>query len=181
MSDITETTTVQDGQAAVRTVTVSGQLKPAASATDVITLVKTADGDQAAVKVVSLGGGGGGGPTTADKVSMVPLSSIDATNVQDGLAEVNEVIERTENYSSLLEYSDVLDTSIRFTKTSAQRDEVLSGFIDSRPGYFGVGAFVIDQEGNLGIIDSVSDNGDSCEIAFLLGAGGVDALVIEEY
>lgn len=179
MSDITETTTVQDGQAAVRTVTVSGQLKPAASATDVITLVKTADGDQAAVKVVSLGGGGG--QTTADQVSMVPLSSINATNVQDAFAEVNETIERTENYSSLLEYYDVLDTSVRFAKTAAQRDEVLSGFIDSRPGYFGVGAFVIDQEGNLGIIDSVSDNGDSCEIAFLLGAGGVDALVIEEY
>lgn len=180
MSDITETTTVQDGQAAVRTVTVSGQLKPAASATDVITLVETADGDQAAVKVVSLGGGGDE-PTTADKVSMVPLSSINATNVQDAFAEVNETIERTENYSSLLEYYDVLDTSIRFAKTPAQRDEVTSGSIDSRPGYFGVGAFVIDQEGNLGVIDSISDNGDSCEIAFLLGAGGVDALVIEEY
>lgn len=61
MSEITETTTVQNGQAAVKTVAVSGLLSPKASATDVITVVKTSDGDQAAVKVVNLGGEGGGG------------------------------------------------------------------------------------------------------------------------
>lgn len=56
-----ETITVKDGQAAVTTTAVSGTLSPKSSATDIITVVKTANGDQAAVKVVDLGGGGGGG------------------------------------------------------------------------------------------------------------------------
>lgn len=56
-----ETITVKDGQAAVTTTAVSGTLSPKSSATDIITIVKTANGDQAAVKVVDLGGGSGGG------------------------------------------------------------------------------------------------------------------------
>lgn len=71
MSEITETITVKDGQAAVKTVAVSGSLQPAASATDVIAVVKTPDGAQAAVKVVNLGGGGGGGEVGGD---YLPLS-----------------------------------------------------------------------------------------------------------
>lgn len=56
MSDITETVTVQDGQAAVKTVAVSGTLSPEKSATDVITVVETPQGKHAAVKVVNIGG-----------------------------------------------------------------------------------------------------------------------------
>lgn len=75
MSDITETVTVQDGQAAVKTVAVSGTLSPKKSATDVITVVETPQGKHAAVKVVNIGGGssgGGGGdflPTTGGELS----------------------------------------------------------------------------------------------------------------
>ena len=56
-----ETITVKNGQAAVTTTAVAGTLSPKSSATDIITIVKTANGDQAAVKVVDLGGGSGGG------------------------------------------------------------------------------------------------------------------------
>ena len=66
-----ETITVKDGQAAVTTTAVSGTLSPKSSATDIITIVKTANGDQAAVKVVDLGGGGGGGGGGGD---YLPLS-----------------------------------------------------------------------------------------------------------
>lgn len=66
-----ETITVKDGQAAVTTTAVSGTLSPKSSATDIITIVKTANGDQAAVKVVDLGGGGGGGGGSGD---YLPLS-----------------------------------------------------------------------------------------------------------
>lgn len=55
-----EVITVEDGHAVVRATTVSGVLSPKTSATDIITLVKTKDGDQAAVKVIGIGGGGGG-------------------------------------------------------------------------------------------------------------------------
>lgn len=54
-----ETITVKDGQAAVTTTAVSGELSPKSSATDIITVVKTENGDQAAVKVIDLGGEGG--------------------------------------------------------------------------------------------------------------------------
>lgn len=66
-----ETITVKNGQAAVTTTAVSGTLSPKSSATDIITIVKTANGDQAAVKVVDLGGGGGGGGGGGD---YLPLS-----------------------------------------------------------------------------------------------------------
>lgn len=56
-----EAIVVDNGQAAVATTSVSGELSPKSSPTDIITVVKTADGDQAAVKVFNLGGGGGGG------------------------------------------------------------------------------------------------------------------------
>ena len=61
MSDITETMTVKNGQAAVKTVTVAGKLSPKTSATDTIALVETSDGKQAALKVYNINGGGGGG------------------------------------------------------------------------------------------------------------------------
>ena len=59
MSEITDTITVQENQAAVRTVALTGT-PDKTSATDVKTIV---DG-QAAIKVYNLGGGGGGDATT---------------------------------------------------------------------------------------------------------------------
>ena len=69
-----EAITVEGGHAVVRATTVSGELLPKASATDIITLVRTKDGDQAAIKVVGIGGGGGGGEVSGD---YLPLSGGD--------------------------------------------------------------------------------------------------------
>ena len=71
MSDITETMTVKNGQAAVKTVTVAGKLSPKTSATDTIALVETSDGKQAALKVYNINGEGGGGTGGGD---YLPLS-----------------------------------------------------------------------------------------------------------
>jgi hypothetical protein len=71
MSDITETMTVKNGQAAVKTVTVAGTLSPKTSATDTIALVETSEGKQAALKVYNINSGGGGGGASGD---YLPLS-----------------------------------------------------------------------------------------------------------
>lgn len=152
MSDITETTTVQDGQAAVRTVTVSGQLKPAASATDVITLVKTADGDQAAVKVVSLGGGGGGS---------------------------SEEVESLSNAVSVLHTSVDLAEDIGST-TVVMLDELVAMDIDGRPSHKEPGATVYADNAVQGIISTVDKTAGTADIV-TVSVSGVDALVIEEY
>lgn len=60
MSDATEVLTVQEGQAAVKQVAVSGEITSLPSATDVKAIVQTDKGPVAAIKTVSLGGGGGG-------------------------------------------------------------------------------------------------------------------------
>ena len=73
MSKETEALTVKNGQAAIATVAVSGTLSPKSSPTDVVTIVDTPDGKQAALKVYNLngGGGGGGGEVSGD---YLPLS-----------------------------------------------------------------------------------------------------------
>lgn len=79
MSDATEVLTVQEGQAAVKQVAVSGEIISLPSATDVKAIVQTDKGPVAAIKTVSLGGGGGGGGSASgnfvEQLSTMPDAS----------------------------------------------------------------------------------------------------------
>lgn len=129
MSDITETMTVKNGQAAVKTVTVAGKLSPKTSATDTIALVETSDGKQAALKVYNINGGGGGG-------------------------DYDAVIEALENAVSVLTTSVELSTEIGQT-TVVLLDELLTLDVDGRPDYKAPGATVYAENGVTGIIDTI--------------------------
>lgn len=130
MSEITETITVKDGQAAVKTVAMSGSLQPAASATDVITVVKTPDGAQAAVKVFNLGGGGGS----------VPSEELEALN----------------NAVSVLRTSEELASELG-ASTTVLLEDLFTLDIDGRPDYKAAGATVYAENGVVGIIDTVNE------------------------
>lgn len=75
MSDATEVLTVQEGQAAVKQVAVSGEIISLPSATDVKAIVQTDKGPVAAVKTVSLGGGGGASGNFVEQLSTMPEAS----------------------------------------------------------------------------------------------------------
>lgn len=128
MSEITETVTVQNGQAAMKTVAVSGTLSPKSSATDVVTTVETSDGKQAAVKVYNI-------------------------NVEDYDAE----IESLENAVSVLTTSVELSTEIGQT-TTVLLDELLTLDVDGRPDYKAPGATVYAENGVTGIIDTIDNS-----------------------
>lgn len=150
-----ETITVKDGQAAVSTVAVSGTLSPKSSATDVITVVETADGKHAAVKVYNLNGGGGGGGSSED---------IDALN----------------NAASVLT-TDVDLAEQPGSTTTVLLDELLAmSSIDGRPSYKEPGASVYSDNGVFGIIGSVNETDGTASVV-TVSVSGSDALVIEEY
>ena len=139
MSDITETMTVKNGQAAVKTVTVAGKLSPKTSATDTIALVETSDGKQAALKVYNINGGGGGG------------------------GDYDAVIEALENAVSVLTTSVELSTEIGET-TVVLLDELLTLDVDGRPDYKAPGATVYAENGVTGIIDTIDDSAQTAVV-----------------
>lgn len=149
-----ETITVKDGQAAVTTTAVSGTLSPKSSATDIITVVKTADGDQAAVKVVDLGGGGGGG------------------------ADYSQEINALENAASVLTTSVELSTEIGGS-TTVLFDELVSFGIDGRPDYKAPGATVYAENGAVGIIDTVDTSMQTAVVKTVSFAGGLSSAEVE--
>lgn len=149
-----ETITVKDGQAAVTTTAVSGTLSPKSSATDIITVVKTADGDQAAVKVVDLGGGGGGGQ------------------------DYSKEIEALENAASILTTSVELSTEIGGS-TTVLFDELVSFGIDGRPDYKAPGATVYAENGAVGIIDTVDSSMQTAVVKTVSFAGGLSSAEVE--
>lgn len=149
-----ETITVKDGQAAVATTAVSGTLSPKSSATDIITVVKTADGDQAAVKVVDLGGGGGGGQ------------------------DYSKEIEALENAASVLTTSVELSTEIGGS-TTVLFDELVSFGIDGRPDYKAPGATVYAENGAVGIIDTVDTSMQTAVVKTVSFAGGLSSAEVE--
>lgn len=141
-----ETVIVEDGQAAVATVSLSGTLSPEKSATDVVTVVKTATGDHAAIKVYNLSGGSGGG-SSAD---------LDALN----------------NAVSVLTTSAELSTEIG-SSTVVLFDELLTFGIDGRPDYKAPGATVYAENGAIGIIDTVDESMQTATIKTVSYAGGI--------
>lgn len=147
-----ETITVKDGQAAVTTTAVSGTLSPESSATDIITVVKTADGDQAAVKVVDLGGGGG--------------------------ADYSQEIDALENAASVLTTSVELSTEIG-DSTTVLFDELVSFGIDGRPDYKAPGATVYAENGAVGIIDTVDTSMQTAVVKTVSFAGGLSSAEVE--
>lgn len=149
-----ETITVKDGQAAVTTTAVSGTLSPKSSATDIITIVKTANGDQAAVKVVDLGGGGGGG------------------------ADYSQEINALENAASVLTTSIELSTEIGGS-TTVLFDELVSFGIDGRPDYKAPGATVYAENGAVGIIDTVNASMQTAVVKTVSFAGGLSSAEVE--
>lgn len=151
-----ETITVKDGQAAVATTAVSGTLSPKSSATDIITVVKTADGDQAAVKVVDLGGGSGGG----------------------GGADYSQEINALENAASVLTTSVELSTEIGGS-TTVLFDELVSFGIDGRPDYKAPGATVYAENGAVGIIDTVDSSMQTAVVKTVSFAGGLSSAEVE--
>lgn len=146
-----ETITVKDGQAAVTTTAVSGTLSPESSATDIITVVKTADGDQAAVKVVDLGGGG---------------------------ADYSQEIDALENAASVLTTSVELSTEIGGS-TTVLFDELVSFGIDGRPDYKAPGATVYAENGAVGIIDTVDTSMQTAVVKTVSFAGGLSSAEVE--
>lgn len=149
-----ETITVKDGQAAVTTTAVSGTLSPKSSATDIITVVKTENGDQAAVKVVDLGGGGGGG------------------------ADYSQEIDALENAASVLTTSVELSTEIGGS-TTVLFDELVSFGIDGRPDYKAPGATVYAENGAVGIIDTVDTSMQTAVVKTVSFAGGLSSAEVE--
>lgn len=149
-----ETITVKDGQAAVTTTAVSGTLSPKSSATDIITVVKTENGDQAAVKVVDLGGGGGGG------------------------ADYSQEIDALENAASVLTTSVELSTEIGGS-TTVLFDELISFGIDGRPDYKAPGATVYAENGAVGIIDTVDTSMQTAVVKTVSFAGGLSSAEVE--
>ena len=149
-----ETITVKDGQAAVTTTAVSGTLSPKSSATDIITVVKTENGDQAAVKVVDLGGGGGGG------------------------ADYSQEINALENAASVLTTSVELSTEIGGS-TTVLFDELISFGIDGRPDYKAPGATVYAENGAVGIIDTVDTSMQTAVVKTVSFAGGLSSAEVE--
>lgn len=149
-----ETITVKDGQAAVTTTAVSGTLSPKSSATDIITVVKTENGDQAAVKVVDLGGGGGGG------------------------ADYSQEIDALENAASVLTTSVELSTEIGGS-TTVLFDEFVSFGIDGRPDYKAPGATVYAENGAVGIIDTVDTSMQTAVVKTVSFAGGLSSAEVE--
>lgn len=152
MSDITETMTVKNGQAAVKTVTVAGKLSPKTSATDTIALVETSDGKQAALKVYNINGGGGGG------------------------GDYDAEIEALENAVSVLTTSVELSTEIGQT-TTVLLDELLTLDVDGRPDYKAPGATVYAENGVTGIIDTIDNSAQTAVVKTVSvstggGAGG---------
>ena len=152
MSDITETMTVKNGQAAVKTVTVAGKLSPKTSATDTIALVETSDGKQAALKVYNINGGGGGG------------------------GDYDAEIEALENAVSVLTTSVELSTEIG-QMTTVLLDELLTLDVDGRPDYKAPGATVYAENGVTGIIDTINNSAQTAVVKTVSvstggGAGG---------
>lgn len=150
-----ETITVKDGQAAVTTTAVSGTLSPKSSATDIITVVKTENGDQAAVKVVDLGGGGGGGG-----------------------ADYSQEINALENAASVLTTSVELSAEIGGS-TTVLFDELVSFGIDGRPDYKAPGATVYAENGAVGIIDTVDSSMQTAVVKTVSFAGGLSSAEVE--
>ena len=146
-----ETITVKDGQAAVTTTAVSGTLSPKSSATDIITVVKTENGDQAAVKVVDLGGGG---------------------------ADYSQEIDALENAASVLTTSVELSTEIGGS-TTVLFDELVSFGIDGRPDYKAPGATVYAENGAVGIIDTVDVSMQTAVVKTVSFAGGLSSAEVE--
>lgn len=147
MSDITETMTVKNGQAAVKTVTVAGTLSPKTSATDTIALVETSDGKQAALKVYSINGGG----------------------------DYDAEIEALENAVSVLTTSVELSTEIGET-TVVLLDELLTLDVDGRPDYKAPGATVYAENGVTGIIDTIDDSAQTAVVKTVSVSTGGDGL-----
>lgn len=152
MSDITETMTVKNGQAAVKTVTVAGKLSPKTSATDTIALVETSDGKQAALKVYNINGEGGGG------------------------GDYDAEIEALENAVSVLTTSVELSTEIG-QMTTVLLDELLTLDVDGRPDYKAPGATVYAENGVTGIIDTIDNSAQTAVVKTVSvstggGAGG---------
>lgn len=139
MSDITETVTVQDGQAAVKTVAVSGTLSPEKSATDFITVVETPQGKHAAVKVVNIGGGSSGGdflPTTGGEMT--------------GLLTLNaEKTESAYDYGTLLKaHSETEDGSKKKTLNIGMKPD--GGLYFDGATLAGLGDIVSKNKSNMG-------------------------------
>lgn len=145
-----ETIVVENGQAAVATTAVSGTLSPKSSATDIITLVKTADGEHAAVKVYNIGDGGGGGSS----------EDIDALN----------------NAVSILRTSVELAPDIGAT-TTVLFEDLYSLDVDGRPDYKAPGATVYAENGVVGIIDTVNDTTNAAVVKTVLVSSGGAAAV----
>lgn len=137
MSDATEVLTVQEGQAAVKQVAVSGEIISLPSATDVKAIVQTDKGPVAAVKTVSLGGGGASG-NFVEQLSTMPEAStkqgkiVQYVGTEPGTynhGAFYESVEQaggTNSYSGFESYRDVAledtDTAFTFINTCLARN-----------------------------------------------------------
>lgn len=135
-----ETIVVKDGQAAVTTTSVSGELSPKASATDIVTVVETPNGKQAALKVYPLNGGGEGGG-----------------------ADYTEEINYLNNAVSILATSVELSSEIG-EETVVLLEELTAMNIDGRPSYKEAGATVYSEGGVVGIISSINNSAQTAVV-----------------
>lgn len=124
MSDATEVLTVQEGQAAVKQVAVSGEIISLPSATDVKAIVQTDKGPVAAVKTVSLGGGGGASGNFVEQLSTMPEAStkqgkiVQYVGTEPGTynhGAFYESVEQTGGTNSYSDFYDARDTSVSDT------------------------------------------------------------------